>query len=70
MAIFVIIVAILATAAVVARFVLPRQHPEQAASHSRPGSDDTVTPTAERPAGPAAETMDPDLLGGDPRPPT
>ncbi len=78
---FVIIVAIMGTAAVVAWFLFQRQHPEQAATHSRPGSDHTGTPTssttserpdetADRPAGPSAETMDPDRLGGDQRPPT
>ncbi len=69
----VIILAIVATVAVVGWFVFQRQHPEQAASHSQP---DTVTTserlyqTADRPAGPDAESMDPDRLGGDHRPPT
>jgi hypothetical protein len=70
---FVIIVAVLTTAALVAWFVLNRQNPERAATHSQP---DTITTserlyeTADRPAGPDAETMDPDRLGGDHRPPT
>ena len=69
----VIILAIAATVAIVAWFLLNRQNPEQAATHSQP---DTVTTseqlykTADRPAGPDAETMDPDQLGGDHRPPT
>lgn len=69
---FVIILAIAAAIAVVAWFFLNRQHPERAASHSRP---DTVTTSeqlyggADRPAGPDAEPMDPDRLGGDHRPP-
>ena len=67
----VIILAI--AAAAVAWFIFNRQNPERSASHSRP---DTVTTserlykTADRPAGPDAETMDPDRLGGDQRPPT
>ncbi len=69
----VIILAIAATVAFVAWFFLNRQNPETAATHTR---DDTVTTseqlyeTADRPAGPDAETMDPDQLGGDHRPPT
>lgn len=69
----VIILAIVATAAAVGWFVLQRRNPERAASHTQP---DTVTTserlyeTADRPAGPDAETMDPDRLGGDHRPPT
>lgn len=68
----VIILAVVATAAVVAWFIVNRQNPERAARHSQP---DTVTTserlyeTADRPAGPDAETMDPDQLGGDHRPP-
>ncbi len=69
----VIILAVVATVGVVGWFILGRRHPEQAATHSRP---DRVTPSdqlygkADRPAGPGAETMDPDRLGGDHRPPT
>lgn len=65
------ILAVVATVAVVAWFILQRQNPERAASHTQP---DTVTTserlyeTADRPAGPDAETMDPDRLGGDHRP--
>jgi hypothetical protein len=69
---FVIIVAVLATLAVVGWFALNRQHPETAATHVP--TDTTTTSeqlyrTADRPAGPDAETMDPDGLGGDHRPP-
>lgn len=69
----VIILAIAATVAVVGWFVFQRQHPEDSATHSPP---DTLTTseqlyeTADRPAGPDAETMDPDQLGGDHRPPS
>lgn len=69
----VIILAIAATAAVVAWFVLNRKHPEGSATHSQPGTVTTserLYETADRPAGPDAETMDPDQLGGDHRPPT
>jgi hypothetical protein len=69
----VIILAIAATVAVVAWFVLNRQNPEQSATHSLPGTGTTseqLYETADRPAGPDAETMDPDQLGGDHRPPT
>ncbi len=68
----VIILAIAATVGVVAWFIFQRQNPERAASHTEP---DTITTserlyeTADRPAGPDAETMDPDRLGGDHRPP-
>ncbi len=67
-----IILAIVVTVAVVAWFFVNRQNPEQAASH--PTADATTTSerlyeTADRPAGPDAETMNPDQLGGDHRPP-
>jgi hypothetical protein len=67
----VIILAIVATASVVALF-LTREHPEQAASHG-PHVESTTSQqlygSADRPAGPGAETMDADRLGGDHRPP-
>ena len=69
----VIILAIAATVATVAWFVLNRQNPEQAATHTQAGTVTTserLYETADRPAGPDAETMDPDQLGGDHRPPT
>lgn len=68
----VIILAILATGAVVARFFLTRRHPETAATHSPPETATTseqLYGNADRPAGPDAEPMDPDRLGGDHRPP-
>lgn len=70
---FLIILAVVATVAVVCWFLFQRQHPENAATHT---PADTVTTsdqlykTADRPAGPDAETMDPDQLGGDHRPPS
>jgi hypothetical protein len=69
----VIILAVVATVAVVAWFFLNRQNPERSAQHSQPGTVTTserLYETADRPAGPDAETMDPDQLGGDHRPPT
>jgi hypothetical protein len=50
------------------------RHPESAAGHD-PGSgprstSDDLYRGADRPAGPDAEAMDPDELGGDQRPPT
>jgi hypothetical protein len=69
----VIILAVVATVAVVAWFFLNRKNPERAARHSQPGTVTTserLYETADRPAGPDAETMDPDQLGGDHRPPT
>lgn len=68
----VIILAILATGAVVAWFFLTRQHPETAATHSPPDAVTTAEQlygNADRPAGPDAEPMNPDRLGGDHRPP-
>lgn len=70
--VIVIIAASLATVACVAWFLLSRQHPENAASH-----DDTATTSTsdelyegvDRPAGPDAESMDPDDFGGDHRTP-
>lgn len=73
MDIVVIVLAIVAVVAAVAWFVVNRQHPERASRH-----EDHVTETrseqfydgADRPAGPDAEPMDPDRLGGDHRPPS
>ena len=70
--IIVVVVAVLLTVGCVAWFLLVRKHPENAATH------DDASPTTtsgrlyagvDRPAGPDAETMDPDELGGDHRPP-
>lgn len=73
MDIVVIVLAIVAVVAAIVWFVVNRQHPEQSSRH-----DDHVTETrserlydgVDRPAGPDAEPMDPDRLGGDHRPPT
>lgn len=69
----VIIAAVVATMTAVGWFTLQRQHPERAAGHAPPDTTSTAQrryETADRPAGPGAETMDPDQLGGDHRPPT
>jgi hypothetical protein len=72
MDIAVIVLAVAATVVVVAWFFLNRQNPERAARHD---TDVTTSRSgrfyegADRPAGPDAETMDPDQLGGDQRPP-
>ena len=67
-----IILAVVATVAVVAWFIFNRRHPERAALHSQPDrvtTSERLYESAGRPAGPDAETMDPDQLGGDHRPP-
>jgi hypothetical protein len=69
----VMVLAMVAVAAVVAAFVTTRRHPERSATHvdsERETTSDRLYGKADRPAGPDAETMDPDRLGGDPRPPT
>ena len=72
MTIFVVAVASVCAVAAVAWFVLGRGHPEGAAGHG-PGTTETTSERlygdADRPAGPDAEPMDPDALGGDHRPP-
>jgi hypothetical protein len=71
-AIAVIIAGVAASLAVVIWFFVNRQNPEQAASHSDAPPSTTseeLYETADRPAGPDAEVMDPDMLGGDHRPP-
>ena len=73
MDIVVIVLAIVAVVAATAWFVFNRQNHEQASRH-----EDHVTETrserfydgVDRPAGPDAEPMDPDRLGGDHRPPS
>lgn len=73
MDIVVIVLAVAAAAVVVAWFFLNRRNPERAATHdtgiaeSRSGR---FYEGADRPAGPDAETMDPEQLGGDHRPPS
>jgi hypothetical protein len=68
----VIVISIVATLAVLVWFLRPRNHPEDAATHG----DEPPTTTADElyrgsdaPAGPDAEVMDPERLGGDLRPP-
>lgn len=72
MTIFVVAVASVCAVAVVAWFVIGRGHPEGAARHG-PAATETTSERlyggADRPAGPDAEPMDPDALGGDHRPP-
>jgi hypothetical protein len=71
-AIATIIVGVAASLAAVVWFFVNRQNPEQAAEHSdapRSTTSAELYGTADRPAGPDAEVMDPDLLGGDQRPP-
>jgi hypothetical protein len=68
----VIVVGILLTVAVIAWFIVPRQHPDEAASHDDPATrstSDQLYRGVDRPAGPDAEVMDPDRLGGDLQPP-
>lgn len=68
----IVIIGIVVVIAVIAAFLVTRRHPENAADH---GSGETQTTseqlyeTADRPAGPDAEPMDPDRLGGDQDPP-
>jgi hypothetical protein len=72
MDIVVIVLGVLAAIVVVGWFFLNRQNPERASRH-----EEHVTETrserlydgVDRPAGPDAEPMDPDRLGGDHRPP-
>jgi hypothetical protein len=73
MDIVVIVLGVLAAVVAVGWFFLNRQNPERASRH-----EEHVTETrserlyggADRPAGPDAEPMDPEQLGGDQRPPT
>lgn len=74
-AIVVLIAAIVLSAAVLAWFLAQRNHPEDLNTHEAPGDQPEPTESyeyyelADRPAGPDAEPMDPDRLGGDHRPP-
>lgn len=73
MTLVVVIAAVILIAGVVAWFLLNRQHPERTAGHAPPSTGTTSEQLyggADRPAGPDAETMDPDQLGGDQRPPS
>ena len=69
----VIVVAVAAVIGLIVWFVSTRNDPERMSTH-----DDTPVDTtsqelydgAKRPAGPDVDLMDPDLLGGDQRPPS
>jgi hypothetical protein len=70
--IVVVVAAALATVACVAWFLFSRKHPERAATHSdAPATtrSEELYGGADRPAGPDAESMDPDDIGGDHRTP-
>jgi hypothetical protein len=72
MTLVVIVIGVVATIAVVAWFIIPRQHPDDASSHGDPPTrttSDQLYRGVDRPAGPDAEVMDPDRLGGDRQPP-
>jgi hypothetical protein len=73
MEIVVIVLAVIAAGAAVAWFFLNRQHPETAAEHDfhvPETRSEQLYDGVDRPAGPDAEPMDPERLGGDQRPPT
>jgi hypothetical protein len=68
-----IVVGVAVALAVVVWFFANRQNPERSASHSDAAASttsDELYGGADRPAGPDAEVMDPDQLGGDHHPPT
>jgi hypothetical protein len=78
MSVFAFVVLILAAALGVAAlgwFLFQRNHPEDFITHEAPGDQPEPSENYEyyelvdRPAGPDAETMDPENLGGDHRPP-
>ena len=78
MSVFTVVVLILAAGlavAVLAWFLAQGNDPEDLDTHEAPGDQPEPTESyeyyelADRPAGPDAETMDPDDLGGDHRPP-
>lgn len=68
-----VVLSVVAIIVVVSWFlVFNRQHPENAATHEtdeRQSTSEALYGGADRPAGADAETMDPDQLGGDQRPP-
>ena len=71
-AVVVVVAASVCAAAVVAWFVLGRGYPEGVTRRGAATTETTpevVYGGADRPAGPDAEPMDPDALGGDRRPP-
>ena len=68
----VVIIGSLLTLCCVAWFLFNRKHPEQTATHTesdRTTTSDQLYDGADRPAGPDAEVMMPEELGGDLRPP-
>lgn len=70
--IIVVVAAALLTVVCVAWFVFTRKHPENAATHGDappPTESGGLYDGVDRPAGPDAESMDPDDIGGDHRPP-
>ena len=72
MTVAVIVVSVVALVLVVGWFLMPKNHPEDAASHGEPttaSTSDQLYKGVDRPAGPDAEVMDPEALGGDLRPP-
>lgn len=72
MTVLIVAIASVCAIAVVAWFLLGSRHPEGTAGHG-PAAVETTSERlyggADRPAGPDAEPMDPDTLGGDHRPP-
>jgi hypothetical protein len=68
-AVVVVVAASVCAAAVVAWFVLGRGYPEGVTRRGAATTSEVVYGGADRPAGPDAEPMDPDALGGDHRPP-
>lgn len=75
-----IVGAVVVTGAVLAWFWTGKRHPERAADHHDTAATAATTTTStttdrldggvDRPAGPEAETMAPERLGGDERPPS
>ncbi|BAN03557.1 hypothetical protein [Ilumatobacter coccineus] len=68
----VIVLTVIVAGAAIVWFMATKRHPERTAGHSDAPpttTSDELYDGADRPAGPDAEVMDPDLLGGDGRPP-
>ncbi len=68
-----IVASVILVVGVSAWFLLARKHPERAASHEERDAESTRSDEfyrgVDRPAGPDAEPMSPDELGGDQHPP-
>jgi len=67
-----VVLAVLVTAALVVVLVFDRKHPGDLKSRTTadpPNTSEQLYGPADRPAGPDAEPMVPDRLGGDHRPP-